>query len=87
MAWARGMREWRQEVADYRVTKTGRTFRPEMLFVTKDHPDGQWLPLNREGFWADPEAYNTGVVTKWVSMRKAEAERAVWRAMKINRGE
>jgi hypothetical protein len=76
---------WEQEVSDYRVSKVGRLFQPEMLYITKGNLGGRWVPLNREGYWADPDCYSTGVVVRTCPMRKAEAERAVWRAMKVNR--
>lgn len=86
MGLVNGSRAWRQETSDYRVARVGKQYQPEMLYVIKDKGE-TWLPLTKDGYWADPDAYSTGEVTKRSLMTKTEAERAVWLAMKINRGE
>lgn len=68
----------------YRISRDAHGHHPEMLYWTKNAGE-QWVPLNREGYWADPEAYSTGVVTKRPSMTEQEAQTAIWRARKANR--
>lgn len=43
-----------------------------------------WFPLNAEGYWLQPDAYNDGAVTHHVTMPRHDAERAILRARAIN---
>lgn len=47
-----------------------------------------WFPLNAEGYWADPEAFSKGLITRRCPLSSAtEAEQAMWRARKLNLGD
>lgn len=43
-----------------------------------------WFPLNAEGYWLDPDAYNTEKVTKRIVLPRHQAKRAILRAQAIN---
>jgi hypothetical protein len=68
----------------YRISELSFGFQPEQFYQTKDGP--LWLPLKANGYWADPDAYSTSEITKSSIMTRAQAERAVWLAKKINHG-
>jgi hypothetical protein len=68
----------------YRIVELSFGYQPEQYYQTKDEP--LWLPLLPNGYWADPDAYSTGKIAKNSIMTRAEAERAVWLAKKINHG-
>lgn len=74
---------WWQSSSDYRVAEVGDQFEPQMFYTTKTGE--QWVPLNEDGFWADPDCYSTGKVTVQSLMDKESAERAIWRAQLANR--
>jgi hypothetical protein len=71
----------------YRVIEVSFGFSPQQYYQTKEGP--LWIPLLKNGYWADPDAYSTGEVTVSSIMPHEDAERAVWLAKKINheRGE
>lgn len=68
---------------NYRVSPVGDHYQPEMHYQCKD--GSLWVPLNREGYWADPDVYSTGKVAQADLMDEQAAARAVWLAQKINR--
>lgn len=67
---------------DYRVYEENGMFEPQHYYATRTV--WQWLPLTEGGYWADPESYSTGEITKRSWMTKDAAERAILRAKSIN---
>ncbi|QDZ07434.1 hypothetical protein FPZ24_08045 [Sphingomonas panacisoli] len=73
------------ELADlYRVQPVEGGYQPEMRWTCKN--GALWVPLQADGFWADPDAYSTGEVTVKSVMTLDDARRAVWLAQKENVG-
>lgn len=76
--------QWTDSHENYRVRSLGEgAFQAEMLYQCKDGP--LWIPLKQDGYWADPEAYSTGVVTVQYPLSRVAAKRAMFNAMEINK--
>jgi hypothetical protein len=72
-----------ETAACYRITQADGGFQPEMHY--RCFKGDLWVPLNHDGFWAEPHAFSTGEVTKSSVMSEADAKRAVWKARLINK--
>lgn len=69
---------------EYRVVPYGDGYEPQMKY-TMGRKDGTcWFPLNVEGYWLEPDAFNDGEVTMHISMPESVAKRAIVRATAIN---
>jgi len=75
-------------MSDYRIREVFGGFVPEMQYICRTGPrtsEPMWVPLNRQGYWADPDAYSYGVIEEThVFSDRAIADRAVLRARAIN---
>lgn len=69
---------------DYRIVEKGGMFEPQMLYGCGAAPGMKWFPLNKNGYWADPSAYDFGLITKDSLMSLEEAKCAIESAKKIN---
>lgn len=68
--------------AQYRVEEIAGGFEPQMLYTTKNGK--QWVPLNAEGYWLEPDCYSTGEITKHNPMTKEAARQAIFLAVAAN---
>lgn len=66
----------------YRVVEKNGQFEPQME-MERDSATF-WTPLKADGYWANPESYSFGNVTKVSLMTEQEAIRAVALAKEIN---
>jgi hypothetical protein len=73
----------------YRIVERGSGWEPQMLYRPGSSkftgPKGVWFPLNSQGYWLEPDAFDYGDVTKHAPLpTREEAERAIERAKLIN---
>ena len=69
---------------EYRIVRRLLGFEPQYSYTAGMVKGVFWYPLNAEGYWLEPDAFNSGTITKHISMSRAEAKRAVLRARAIN---
>lgn len=67
----------------YRVAPYGYGFEPQMSYRCGGGVEA-WFPLNHEGYWLEPKAYEKAEVTQHIEMTQEEAERAIICAKRIN---
>lgn len=73
------------ELGSFRIVEAADGFEPQMLHTSARGPERVWYPLLATGYWAEPEAYSYGVVTKRNPLpTRADAERAIERAKSVN---
>ena len=66
------------------VYRLFRGWEPQMQY-TMGMVDGvQWFPLNKDGYWLEPDAFSYGKITKHNYFKLAEAKRICLRASAIN---
>lgn len=69
----------------YRIKKYEDGFEPQMLHSCGAIDVKRWFPLAATGYWAEPDAFSYGLITKRSVMpTREDAERAVQRAKLIN---
>ena len=73
------------ETYQYRVIEKHGEFEPQMLYNCGATPGLKWFPLDAEGYWADPSAFDFGLITIDSLMSREQAERAIDLAKEINK--
>ncbi len=78
-----------RRIHKYRIVRRDGGHEPQMLSTTGSAaftgPKDVWFPLNSQGYWLEPDAFNYGLVTKHAPLpTRHEAERAILRAKAIN---
>lgn len=73
----------------YRIVVRDGGFEPQMLYragsAAFTGPKGVWFPLNSQGYWLEPDAFNYGLVTRHAVLPTlADAGRAISLAKAIN---
>ena len=68
----------------YRVVQIDGGHEPQMLCNAGLVKGEFWYPLNQDGYFAEPEAFNSGAPIGRYPIASDAAERAILRAMKIN---
>lgn len=68
----------------YRVRRRLGGWEPQHSYTAGAVDGVFWYPLNAEGYWLEPDAFNYGRVTKHIAMTYHEASRAILRARAIN---
>ncbi len=77
-------------IAHVDATKTRVTYRllkgwePQQQYNMGMKLGLRWYPLNEQGYWLEPDAYNYGVITKHNYFTLGEAKRICLRAQAIN---
>jgi len=61
---------------EYRITEIDGWYEPQMKYKTTTNGD-VWHPLDREGYWADPGAYTTGIPGVRVLVNSLEIAQAI----------
>lgn len=72
------------ETRQYRVIRRAAGFEPQFSYTAGMVEGVFWFPLNAEGYWLEPDAFNYGKITKHISLPKEDAKRAILRAQAIN---
>lgn len=76
---------WRKpKLTQYRIVRRLTGWEPQHSYTAGCVDGVFWYPLNTEGFWLEPDAFNYGKITKHVAMPKEVAKRAILRARAIN---
>jgi hypothetical protein len=70
----------------YRVRLRLFGFEPQMFYQAGQTGKWFWMPLDRAGYWLEPGAFSSGVVTKRSVMSFNDARLALRRARMINEG-
>lgn len=68
----------------YRVVRRVGGFEPQFSYTAGMEAGLFWYPLNKEGYWHEPDAFTKGDPTKRSVMSRAEADRAILRARAVN---
>lgn len=69
-------------MSNYRVVELNGKYEPQHYYFIKGGE--QWIPLDKEGCWIDPNVYNTGEIKVRSPMEEWEANRSILRAQAIN---
>ncbi len=75
---------WVSEPSDYRVVEIYPDVCEPQIHYNAGNGKMLWFPLDRDGAWAEPDAFSTAEITVTSLMTRAEAERAVTCARRIN---
>lgn len=68
----------------YRVVRCWGGWEPQASYTAGTVKGLFWYPLNREGYWLEPESFSMGNPTKRSVMHRSDAHRAILRGRAIN---
>jgi hypothetical protein len=68
----------------YRMVRCWGGYEPQISYSAGMVKGLFWYPLNREGYWLEPDAFTHGNPTRRSVMSKDDAKRAVLRSRAIN---
>jgi hypothetical protein len=68
----------------YRIKRRIGGYEPQMSYSAGIANGFFWFPLNRDGYWLEPEAFSHGNPTKRITMSKHDAKRSILRAKVVN---
>ncbi len=68
----------------YRIKRRFGGWEPQCSYTAGAVDGVFWFPLNAEGYWLEPNAFDYGKITKHIAMPKEDAKRAILRARAIN---
>lgn len=69
----------------YRIEAVPGGFEAQMLYQCGAVPREEWFPLNRDGYWSDPDGFSFGLISlRDAFATQADAAGAIRAAKQIN---
>src|ERR1700748_3112647 len=56
----------------YRIVRYGNGYEPQMSYSAGMVKGLFWYPMNADGYWLEPDAFNEGRITMHIAMTKPE---------------
>lgn len=69
----------------YRIKRRWLGYEPQMQYCSARGPSKVWFPINENGYWLEPDAYNYGIVTMHLVFKnKKDADAVILKAKSAN---